>query len=178
MKFNQEHANMFKHLLTLFMSMEAKMRRITHLLLVFAFFISAAPSLFIGMPASGAVEAFATVEPPPPNQLFLPMVNRSEPTYKVSGRVVDSKNQPMAAVTITDNQGRSTLTDSQGNYTLNGLKSGDYAVAPSRSGFVFSPSMLSGDLPDQAADRNFTAILVNQPNRVTSVEFPGHFGYS
>jgi len=134
------------------------MKRITHFLLVLAFFISAAPSLFIGMPAAGAVEAVATVEPPPPSVIFLPMVNRSEPTYKVSGRVIDSKNQPMAAVTITDNQGRSTVTDSQGNYTLSGLKSGDYAVAPARSGFVFSPSMLSGDLPDQATDRNFTAI--------------------
>ncbi len=134
------------------------MKRITHFLLVFAFLFSAAPSLFPGMPSGGVNEAVATVEPPPPNKLFLPIVNSSESTYQVSGQVVDSKNQPMSAVTITDNQGRSTVTDSQGKYTLSGLKSGDYAVAPARSGFVFSPSMLSGELPDQASDRNFTAL--------------------
>lgn len=132
------------------------MRRITHLLLVFAFLISAAPSLFIGMPAAGAAEAVATVPPPQPNKLYLPMTIRNY--YSVSGQVTDSNGQLMSGVTVTDNQGQSTKTNSQGYYSFSGLKSGDFAVAPAHPGFVFSPSMLSGEVPDQNTDRDFTAI--------------------
>jgi hypothetical protein len=89
--------------------------------------------------------------------VFLPILNGGS-GYQLKGRVVGLNNQGLAAVPVTDSQGRTALTDSNGYYTFNGLPSDTYAVAPRADGYSFYPSMASGKLPGQNQVQTFKAV--------------------
>jgi hypothetical protein len=80
--------------------------------------------------------------------------------YMISGRVVDGSGNPISGVTISDNAGHTTTTDSNGNYTLSGLAAGTYTVAPSKTGYTFSPSSRTVSVPPDATGVNFTGSLL------------------
>jgi hypothetical protein len=60
-------------------------------------------------------------------------------TYSISGKVSGSA----AMLTLSGTSGGTTTTDGTGNYTFSGLSNGSYVVAPSQSGYAFSPSTAS-----------------------------------
>jgi hypothetical protein len=126
------------------------MKRIPHILIILTLLLSAAPSLAYGQAGPN--------NPNLPNNLFLPLVGSGPGPLSVSGKVVDHNNQPLANVQIVDGLGNSTSTDSKGQYTLSGLSGDTFAVAPSKPGLVFSPSMLSGKLSNPVTGQDFTGI--------------------
>lgn len=75
-------------------------------------------------------------------------------TYTISGNVSGSS----ATLTLSGASGATARTDSSGNYSFSSLPNGSYVVAPSQSGYSFSPSTAS--------------VTVNGGN-VTGVNFTG-----
>jgi len=94
----------------------------------------------------------------PPNASGKDFIAVSQPTYTISGRIVDTTGDPVANVTLTDGSGRSTSTDGNGNYTLTGVPVGVYTLTPSKAGFTFTPATQIGSVPPNAIDRDFTAL--------------------
>jgi len=70
--------------------------------------------------------------------VFVPSGSSSTPpsTYSISGTVSGSA----ATVTLSGAASGQTKTDASGNYSFSGLANGSYLVAPSQSGYSFSPS--------------------------------------
>jgi hypothetical protein len=64
--------------------------------------------------------------------------------------VTDLSSNPVSGVEILDNSGRSAITDRQGNYYLKGITAGELALAPAKDGYVFAPSVVTLDLPEEA----------------------------
>jgi hypothetical protein len=94
----------------------------------------------------------------PPNASGKDFQASSQPTYSISGRIVDTSGDPVANVTITDGAGRTTSSDANGNYTLSGIPAGVYTITPAKSGYTFNPMTITGSVPPNAIDRNFTAL--------------------
>ena len=94
----------------------------------------------------------------PPNASGRDFQASSQPTYSVSGRIVDTSGDPVANVTLTDGAGRTTSSDANGNYTLSGIPAGVYTITPSKAGYTFNPMTITGSVPPNAIDRNFTAL--------------------
>jgi hypothetical protein len=107
-------------------------------------------------------------------QVFFPIV--AGRGVAISGRVTDINNAPVAGVTITDNSGKNATTGSDGNYILNGLSSGEHALAPSASGYVFSPSVASINVPPGVNQQDFTAIAACT-NVITNSSFEDNSGW-
>ncbi len=72
--------------------------------------------------------------------LFVP-AGSSNPstTYSISGQVSGSA----AKVTLSGATSGSVNTDASGNYSFSGLPNGSYVIAPSQSGYTFTPSTSS-----------------------------------
>ena len=78
-------------------------------------------------------------------------------TYTISGKVAGS----VAGLTLSGTASKSTTTDAAGNYSFPGLTNGSYLVAPSQSGFTFSPSTASESINGvNIGGVNFTASAV------------------
>ncbi|MDT5296469.1 MAG: hypothetical protein QOJ76_3349 [Acidobacteriota bacterium] len=63
--------------------------------------------------------------------------------HNITGRVINSNNHGIEAVTITlsGSQARTTQTDADGNFSFADLpRGGNYTVTPSGTGFVFGPA--------------------------------------
>jgi len=87
--------------------------------------------------------------------------NPAPSTYTISGRITGSS----ATVTLSGTTSRSTATDGSGNYSFTGLPNGAYVVAPSRSGYVFTPVTAPVSINGASvADVNFTAALQPIPD--------------
>jgi hypothetical protein len=75
-------------------------------------------------------------------------------TYSISGKVSGSA----ASLTLSGPAGGTAKTDGSGNYSFSGLVNGSYVVAPSQSGFSFSPSTASVNISSaNVTGVNFTA---------------------
>jgi hypothetical protein len=88
------------------------------------------------------------------------------PTYNISGKVSGAS----ATLTLSGAASRSTSTDGSGNFSFTGLPNGSYIVAPSASGFTFSPATASVSISGASKTGvNFTASAVAIPtqHRVT-----------
>jgi hypothetical protein len=96
----------------------------------------------------------------PPNAIDKNFIAITAPLYSISGRVVDQQGNPVAQVTIMDEDGRTTLTDESGTYLLENIPEGRYTIRPSKAGYIFSPESLSGSVPPNATGQNFTALTV------------------
>jgi hypothetical protein len=78
-------------------------------------------------------------------------------TYSISGKVSGA----VAALTLSGTASGATTTDAAGNYSFSGLKNGSYLVAPSQSGYTFTPSTASESLNgSNIVGVNFTATAV------------------
>lgn len=118
----------------------------------------------------------------PANPLLLS--NATAPIYlpvvvgrpAVSGKVTDLSSNPVSGVAIVDSSGISALTDSQGNYYLKGITTGELALAPSKDGYVFAPSVVTIDLPEGAGVQDFTAVNACT-NVITNSSFENDKGW-
>lgn len=63
----------------------------------------------------------------------------SSATYSISGRVLDSDDNPVQDISVTDGQGKKAVTDISGNYTLDGFFSGSYNIIASSSVYSIIP---------------------------------------
>jgi hypothetical protein len=93
--------------------------------------------------------------------IFLPIVSNN-PRYghKITGRVVNQQNAPMAGVTIRTDKGHIVTTNSSGEYTLKDLSSDTYRLTPSLGGITFSPASTTVVVPPDVEKLNFTAQVV------------------
>ncbi len=83
---------------------------------------------------------------------FVPAVNGSG--YSISGTVSGSA----AALTLSGTTSAKTSTGSTGAYSFSGLPNGSYVVAPSQTGYTFSPSTASARVNGGSVTGvNFTA---------------------
>lgn len=152
------------------------MNKLTRLMLVLVFLLSATGLAPVSSPAvaraaaPGAAQATPAgpigddqppnpVLPSAPNQLYLPLlVNQNQHAgFAVHGKVTDTGGQPIAGVTITSDTGANTTTNTNGEYTI-GVKSGQASLAPSKSGFLFTPSMLELNVSGNLNNEDFTAV--------------------
>ena len=75
-------------------------------------------------------------------------------TWSISGVVYGSP----ATLTLSGTAAASTTTDNMGQYTFTGLSGGSYVVAPSQSGYIFTPSTTLVNLANAPVSGvNFTA---------------------
>lgn len=80
--------------------------------------------------------------------------------YSISGKVSGSA----ATLTLSGAASGQTKTDSSGNYSFSGLANGTYLVAPSQSGYSFSPSTASETIKSaNVTGVNFTASAIPPP---------------
>lgn len=108
----------------------------------------------------GAQNIQVTPDPDSPDthqDTFLPLISGRQASFSISGAVVDGSNNPVSGVTITDQYGRTATTDRQGAYVFQGLRSGQYALAPSLYGYIFSPSLANIDVQDESPQQDFHA---------------------
>jgi hypothetical protein len=138
------------------------MKRVVQISLVVILILSSAP----GISALGKqLDIRSQLAPlPPGTQLFLPVVRNGG--FSLTGLVTDSEGQPLGAVTVTDQHGHSAVTGVDGRYTLEGLEAGDYALAPSKPGYVFSPSVNQVNLPGSPGAVDFYGFTACSPGAV------------
>jgi hypothetical protein len=67
----------------------------------------------------------------------------SSQTFRLSGTVSPESVGNATTIALSGPTSASTSGDSSGNYSFSGLANGTYAVTPSRSGYIFSPSVQS-----------------------------------
>ncbi len=99
--------------------------------------------------------------------------------YFISGQVRDSRNAPVAGVTISTTLG-TALTDASGTYTVTNLSSGAYTIAPV-GGYIFLPASRTINVPPDAIGQDFVAYTVFKevtPNTVSAVNFGDVFTYT
>lgn len=80
-------------------------------------------------------------------------------TYSISGTITNN-GAALAGVTVTLSGSGSTTatTDNSGNYTFSGAQNGSYTIAPSISGYTFTPTSQSVTVNGaNLAGNNFTA---------------------
>jgi hypothetical protein len=76
----------------------------------------------------------------------------------ISGRIVDfNTDNPIDNVDISDGQGHTTRTDIEGNFTIRNLAPGTYTITPSKTGFIFSPSIRTITIPANSNHQDFVA---------------------
>jgi hypothetical protein len=98
------------------------------------------------------------VLPPQPRKIYLPFSLRSFPlVYSISGRVMDRFGRPVAGVTLSAGEGRFAVTNGNGDYSFTGLVPGAFTLAPSKTGYTFTPLSRTVSLPPDAAAVDFTA---------------------
>lgn len=79
--------------------------------------------------------------------------------YSISGKVSGSS----ATLTLSGTSSGQTSTDASGNYSFSNLTKGNYLVAPSRSGYTFSPSIASWTIKNSSISGvNFAATALVQ----------------
>jgi len=75
--------------------------------------------------------------------LVAPGSASSSETFRLSGTVNPQSVGNGTTVALSGPVSASTIGNSSGNYNFFGLANGTYAVTPSRSGYIFSPSVQS-----------------------------------
>jgi hypothetical protein len=82
--------------------------------------------------------------------------------FSISGTVFGSS----AALTLSGASSATTSTDSTGKYSFTGLNAGSYVIAPSRAGYIFTPSTALVEVASSSVSQvDFTAQVA--PSSVT-----------
>jgi hypothetical protein len=79
-----------------------------------------------------------------------------EGQYQISGRVIDTNNNPISNVTISFSPYGFAATNANGYYTITNLITGTYTLTPTKSGYTFSPSSRTVSVPPDATGQDFT----------------------
>jgi hypothetical protein len=96
--------------------------------------------------------------------VFVPASGSGSPVYTISGTVTGSS----ATLTLSGAKGAVTQTDSAGKYQFTGLANGAYVVAPSRTGYSFSPATRAVSVNGaNVSGINFTAAVAPLTHNVT-----------
>ncbi len=95
------------------------------------------------------------------NKTYLPLALRAATFYQVSGQVLDGDSYPLAGVSITDKDGHTTTTNASGYYSLY-VEGGQNALAASKDGYLFSPTVLELTVNSNMAGQNFSLLLACQ----------------
>jgi len=90
------------------------------------------------------------------NFVYVPLI-ANNPSYRVSGQILDANEQPLAGVSVVDTSGLSVTTDANGIYQMSVL-SGNHSLAPEKDGMRFNPSVIDLELPGTNAVANFDAL--------------------
>jgi hypothetical protein len=99
--------------------------------------------------------------------VFVPQTSGT-PTYSISGTITGSP----ATVTLSGTKGGTAATDSSGKYTFTNLSNGLYVVAPSRSGYSFSPSTATVTINGASVSAvNFTATPIPSPSHSVTLSW-------
>jgi hypothetical protein len=81
--------------------------------------------------------------------------------HTISGRVVDTTDNPLPDVVVSSGLRLSTTTDSDGVYTLSGLITGTHPVVAAKTDYVFSPTARTVAVPPNANNQNFVGTVEN-----------------
>ena len=77
-------------------------------------------------------------------------------SLSISGHVRDGSANPILDVVVSAGGGGSANTDYNGSYTITNLAASTYTLAPSKSGYTFSPSSRAVSVPPDATGQDFT----------------------
>jgi fibronectin type 3 domain-containing protein len=84
----------------------------------------------------------------------------SSETFRLSGTISPQSAGNGTTVALSGPISASTTNNSSGNYSFSGLANGTYAVTPSRSGYLFAPSVQSVSIDgSDVSGIDFTASL-------------------
>jgi hypothetical protein len=102
-------------------------------------------------------------------------ITASAGVYTVSGTISLSTGGYLAGVTVTLTSGSNTVgsatTNSSGQYTITGVANGSYTLAPSLTGYTFTPTTLPATVNGaNVTGDNFTA-TINPPASVATPAF-------
>jgi Domain of unknown function (DUF4082)/SdrD B-like domain len=101
--------------------------------------------------------------------VFVPASGSTPTTYSISGTVSGTTG---ATLTLSGTSSASTKTNSAGNYSFAGLKSGSYLVAPSQSGYTFTPTSASVSVTSSNITAlNFKGAVVNPKSHTVSLSW-------
>jgi Tol biopolymer transport system component len=81
------------------------------------------------------------------------------PKYSISGQVLDGGGSPLSGVAIQIGGQTLGTTDGSGTYQIINLEAGSYTLAPSKTGYTFSPDSRQVTLGPDAVGQDFTANL-------------------
>jgi hypothetical protein len=94
---------------------------------------------------------------------------QTNPTYSISGTISPTAGGDLATVTLSGAANTTTIATATGNYTFTGLASGAYTVAPSNTGYTFSPANQAVSVNGaNVTGVNFTATVAQSHSVVLS----------
>jgi len=79
----------------------------------------------------------------------------TQPTYSISGKVLELQNLPIEGVIITLNTGGNTVTDMSGKYIISDLAVGTYIITPILESYTFTPPSRTVTLGPDRFNQNF-----------------------
>jgi len=109
-----------------------------------------------------------------------PVAPPDEETYTVTG-IIREGDSGLAGVSVRITKGsgndqskdQTTITDLNGAYAFSGLANGDYAIIPSKTGYIFNPPgmgvIISGF--DKIADTIIATKSGNEPHEIPNITF-------
>lgn len=81
---------------------------------------------------TGVVERSSNSNPPPAAE-----------TFAVSGKIAPAASGAAATVVLSGAKSAQTTADGSGNFSFTGLANGTYTLTPGKTGFTFTPTVLS-----------------------------------
>lgn len=88
--------------------------------------------------------------------VFVPLI-LNNPSYRVNGQIRGANQEPLAGVSVVDENGFSVQTDSNGVYQFAAL-SGSHSLAPVKEGMRFNPAQIDVNLPGNNSVADFDAL--------------------
>jgi len=100
----------------------------------------------VAQPASASlIQEGVFEDDPPPDDLmtsnpsiYLPMVMSSSTSYRVSGHIKDSNDQPVVGATVASDRGQSTVSDENGVYAMT-VPNGERQLTATKEGYTLDP---------------------------------------
>jgi hypothetical protein len=90
-------------------------------------------------------------------------------TYSISGHVQDGSGDPISGVTVSAGADSFAMTDASGAYTITNLGTGTYTLAPTKSGWTFTPPTRTVSVPPSATGQDFVGTSTVNPPTVTTL---------
>ncbi len=98
-----------------------------------------------------------------------------EPSYLITGKVVDPEGRPILAVQVVAGGGYLGATGTSGEYTIADLEPGEYVLTPKRAGYFFSPEARTVTIPPSATGQDFTGYHILKESAIPDYQ-PLNYG--